>query len=54
VKNALEIVPVSRLDEVLIHALVRQPQPIQWEEDLSAVRKSVPGVEDDTSGVIAH
>jgi len=54
VKNALEIVPVSRLDEVLIHALVRQPQPIQWEEDLSAVRKAVPGVEDDTSGVIAH
>jgi len=54
VKNALEIVPVSRLDEVLIHALVRQPQPIQWEEDLSAVRKTVPGVEDDTSGVIAH
>ncbi len=54
VKNALEIVPVSRLDEVLIHALVRQPEPIHWEEDLSAVRKPVAGVDDDTSGVIAH
>ena len=53
VKNALEIVPVSRLDEVLIHALVRQPIPIQWEEDLTVVRK--PAVsEEDASGVIAH
>ncbi|MGA0562267.1 endopeptidase La [Ancylobacter sp. VNQ12] len=32
VKNALEIVPVSRMDEVLHHALVRQPEPIVWEE----------------------
>ncbi len=55
VKNTLEIVPVSRLDEVLIHALVRQPTPIQWEEDLTAVRKAaVAGAEDDASGVIAH
>ena len=53
VKNALEIVPVSRLDEVLIHALVRQPVPIHWEEDLTAVRKSA-AVEDDASGAIAH
>ena len=34
VKNALEIVPVSRMDEVLTHALVRQPTPIRWEEKL--------------------
>ena len=53
VKNALEIVPVSRLDEVLTHALVRQPTPIQWEEDLTAARKPAVG-EDDASGVIAH
>ena len=54
VKNALEIVPVSRLDEVLIHALVRQPIPIQWEEDLTAVRKPAPVGDDDAAGVIAH
>ena len=55
VKNALEIVPVSRLDEVLVHALIRQPQPIQWEEDLTAARKpSVAAGEEDASGVIAH
>ncbi|MGI3901524.1 MAG: endopeptidase La [Janthinobacterium lividum] len=53
VKNALEIVPVSRLDEVLIHALVRQPVAIHWEEDLTAVRKPAVG-EEDAAGVIAH
>ena len=38
VKNGLEIVPVSRMDEVLTHALVRQPTPIVWEEDAPARR----------------
>jgi ATP-dependent Lon protease len=32
VKNALEIVPVSPIGEVLKHALVRQPEPIEWDE----------------------
>ena len=36
VKNGMEIVPVSRMEEVIKHALVRQPEPITWEEDLSA------------------
>ena len=36
VKNGLEIVPVSRMDEVLTHALVRQPVPIVWEEGRQA------------------
>ena len=54
VKNALDIVPVSRLDEVLVHALVRQPTPIQWEEDLTAVRKPAAAVDEDGTGVIAH
>ena len=36
VKNGLEIVPVSRMDEVLKHALVRQPVPIVWEEEAVA------------------
>ena len=34
VKNGLEIIPVSRMDEVLTHALVRQPEPIEWDEPL--------------------
>ena len=36
VKNGLEIVPVSRMDQVLQHALVRVPEPIEWEEVLPA------------------
>jgi ATP-dependent Lon protease len=32
VKNALEIVSVSTMDEVLQRALVRQPTPIEWNE----------------------
>ena len=33
VKNGLEIIPVSRMDEVLKHALLRQPTPIEWDEE---------------------
>ncbi len=32
VKSGLEIVPVARMDEVLKHALVRLPEPIEWDE----------------------
>ncbi len=51
VKNVLEIVPVARMDEVLAHALVRQPKPIVWEEDLKPTRALA---EDDASSAIAH
>ena len=51
VKNGMEIVPVSRMDEVLQHALLRQPQPIVWEEP--PVKAAASG-EDDASGVLAH
>ncbi len=30
VKNEMEIIPVSRMGEVIQHALVRQPEPIEW------------------------
>jgi len=33
VKKGLEIIPVSRMDEVLKHALVRMPEPIVWDEE---------------------
>ncbi|WP_166142713.1 endopeptidase La [Methylosinus sp. RM1] len=52
VKNGLEVVPVSRMDEVLTHALVRQPTPIVWEEPAAQIAKTV--VEDDAAGVRAH
>ncbi len=37
VRNGLEIVPVSRMDEVLKHALVRAPTPIVWEEEVASI-----------------
>jgi ATP-dependent Lon protease len=52
VKNGLELVPVSRMEEVLAKALVRMPEPITWEED----KKSPPPVlpTEDAGAVIAH
>jgi ATP-dependent Lon protease len=52
VKNGLEIVPVSRMDEVLSHALVRAPVPIVWEEDSKSLSPLPP--EEDPPGVVAH
>jgi ATP-dependent Lon protease len=53
VKNGLEIVPVSRMEEVLKHALVRQPRPIVWEEDVKAATKARAS-EEEVAGVVAH
>ncbi|MDK3019711.1 endopeptidase La [Pseudodonghicola flavimaris] len=33
VKEGLEIIPVSHVSEVLKHALVSQPEPIEWDEE---------------------
>ncbi|MBX6425616.1 MAG: endopeptidase La [Variibacter sp.] len=41
VKSALEIIPVTRMDEVLAHALMRKPEPITWDEE-NAKRVDVP------------
>jgi ATP-dependent Lon protease len=55
VKNGLEIVPVSRMDQVLQHALVRLPTPIVWEEDLKAAAASKAVGEDEAAaGLVAH
>ncbi|QIJ75059.1 endopeptidase La [Methylobacterium sp. NI91] len=51
VKNGLEIVPVSRMDQVLQHTLVRQPEPIEWDEPLPA---KAPKRDEDGAAVIAH
>jgi ATP-dependent Lon protease len=52
-KSGLEIVPVSRMEEVLAQALVRQPQPIAWEERAAPPASPTPG-EDDGAGMVAH
>ncbi|MEQ8827923.1 MAG: S16 family serine protease, partial [Parvibaculum sp.] len=33
VKKGIEIIPVTVIDEVISHALVRQPTPIEWDEE---------------------
>ena len=54
-KNALDIVPVSRMEEVLAHALVRKPVAILWEEDAKAAAKLAKAVvEEDGPGLVAH
>ena len=52
VRNGMEIVPVSRMEEVIKQALVRQPQAITWEEDLSATK--VKPLDDDGAAIVAH
>ena len=56
VKNALEIVPVSRMEEVLKHALVRQPVAITWEEEVLTKNKPavVLATENEVGGFVAH
>jgi len=53
VKSGMDIVPVSRMDEVLARALVRKPEPIQWEEVPAKAGADAP-VEEDSSGLTAH
>ena len=51
IKDALEIIPVTYIDEVLMHALVDQPRPLaEGEETPSSV--NIP--EDDGGEVTAH
>ena len=54
VKNGLEIVPVSRMDEVLKHALVRLPVAIEWDEEKEAAAAAKARRDDDAAGVRAH
>jgi len=58
VKSGLEIIPVTRMDEVLAHALVRKPEPIEWEEPAAAAApkpaEAEEAVEEDGSARIAH
>lgn len=52
VKNNLEIVPVSRVGEVLEHALLRKPEPIVWTEPATPVAAAP--ADDDAGVSTAH
>jgi ATP-dependent Lon protease len=58
IKKGLDIVPVTRMDEVLERALTRKPEPITWDEEAAklaeAARSAEQVPEDDGSGLTAH
>ncbi len=53
VKNGMEIIPVSRMEQVLTHALTRQPTPIVWDEPVVDNARQVPS-EEEAPGFVAH
>src|SRR5262245_65225896 len=58
IKKGLDIIPVSRMDEVLAKALTRAPEPIEWDEEKAKpTQTSVttePAVEEESSTLTAH
>ena len=52
VKKGMTIIPVARMDDVVKHALVRQPTPIEWDE--SKADTKVVAEEDVGKGLTAH
>ena len=58
IKKHLEIIPVSRMDEVIARALVRKPEAIVWDEEsakmaAAAATAGEPVIEDE-GGLTAH
>ena len=56
VKSGMEIVPVSHVDQVLKHALVRQPVAIEWDEvaEEAAAAARAKGGAVDGEGAVTH
>jgi ATP-dependent Lon protease len=52
IKKDLDIIPVSRMDDVLQRALVTPPKPIVWDEDSAKAAEAV--VEEESSVLTAH
>ncbi|WP_373356513.1 endopeptidase La [Pseudoroseicyclus sp. CXY001] len=56
VKEGLEIIPVSHVSEVLKAALVRQPEPIDWDEEAeeAAALAAAQAARPEAPGAMAH
>ena len=56
VKDALEIIPVTHVDEVLKHALTGPLTPVEWDPEEEALKKKSSGdpEPDDTAAVVTH
>ena len=53
VKKGLEIVPVTNVDEVLLHALAAPLRPIEWNDEQNALSPAQPPA-GDVGGVVTH
>jgi ATP-dependent Lon protease len=56
VKSGLEIIPVAHMDQVLEHALIRKPEPIEWDEvdEPDTAVKTADSDDTTSSGIVAH
>jgi len=54
VKSGLEIIPAARMDDVIAHALVRKPEPIEWDESKAGNVGSAVAENDGSEARIAH
>lgn len=54
VKNSIEIIPVSGMDEVLKTALLRIPEPIEWDESAAESSAKPSSSDEDQPGFVAH
>jgi ATP-dependent Lon protease len=54
VKKGLEIIPVATADEVLGHALVRKPMPIEWDETDAPEPKVAKESPAESSALVTH
>ncbi|MCP4073235.1 MAG: endopeptidase La [Hyphomicrobiales bacterium] len=54
VKNDLEIIPVSRIDEVLEHALTSLPEAIEWDDEKEGEGQSLTVSEGAETAATAH
>ena len=54
VKQGLRIIPVSHVTEVLAHALVRQPEAIDWDEEAEAAAAAARVIGTNNEAATAH
>ena len=57
VKSGLNIIPVGNVRDVLVHALTRTPEAVDWDaeaEEAAAVKSALAGKGGEESSTVAH
>ncbi len=54
VKSSLEIIPVSRMEQVIDVALVRTPEPVQWDEEAEEAARAAAAAQAHGPALTAH